>query len=94
MGCGRLAGLSAPALAAGRPSQEAGGAPAGDPLALADFACASGCRAVWAAARLRLGTVEGRSDGGRRTGLGDGGWGPDENRTHTGYHILIPNLFC
>jgi hypothetical protein len=85
MGCGRLAGLSAPGLAAGRPSQEAGGAPAGDPLALADCACASGCRAVWAAARLRLGTVEGRSDGGRRTGLGHlGDWlmGPDENRTH------------
>lgn len=78
-GRGRLAGgprcalVAAPGLGAGRPGQEAGGAaapqrPAVDwPLRIA-FVLVDGGEGRRAAARFRLGTVEGRSDGGRRTG--------------------------
>lgn len=61
-------------------SQETGGAvAAGSRLTLGDCDCTGGLGVGWAAARFGLGSVEGRSDGRRRTGTGDGGWGSEGN---------------
>jgi hypothetical protein len=88
MGCGRLAGLSAPGLAAGA-AEPGGWRRAGGPLriALAPVDVAPRGRLLGCASAL---SRDGRTEGEERGwGMADGRMGADENRTHTGYHILI-----